>query len=282
MLKFEDPQWRFRSPAEIPSDAIGEFLGLISRIATQAENAQEVYEEFKSQFAPATSRQHVWSSSESWAFSDLSEMMFAAAENTPVFIEAFFDACQSIQKDYEDWAAPGPEEINTLCQRFNVGYVIDPPNLRRSGEGEPLVEVQAEETLLERARNEFRQQIERSAELLEQGKGREAVQNVLWVLESVSTAFIDVDVEGTKIKGHYFNKIISELRRASSGTVLNRALEWLDALHGYLSSPTGGGVRHGMNLGSDPISVNEARLFCNLIRSYIDYLLREYERIMNE
>lgn len=44
---------------------------------------------------------------------------------------------------------------------------------------------------------------------------------------------------------------------------------------------TDGGVRHG----TDPkaavtVGQNEARLFCNLIRSYINYLIAEYERLM--
>jgi hypothetical protein len=55
---------------------------------------------------------------------------------------------------------------------------------------------------------------------------------------------------------------------------------WIEALHGYLSSPTGGGVRHGADLSGDlVIDPNEARLYCNLIRSYITYLMAEHERL---
>lgn len=50
-------------------------------------------------------------------------------------------------------------------------------------------------------------------------------------------------------------------------------------LHGYLSSLTGGGVRHGMDLKAGVAShQNEALLYCNLIRSYITYLIEEHER----
>lgn len=42
----------------------------------------------------------------------------------------------------------------------------------------------------------------------------------------------------------------------------------------YLSSPTGGGVRHGTSLSrGDDINLNEAVLICNLTRSYIGFLL---------
>lgn len=51
-------------------------------------------------------------------------------------------------------------------------------------------------------------------------------------------------------------------------------------LHGYLSSPTGGGVRHGVDLNEGvALELNEARLCCNLIKSYIGYLIAEHERL---
>ena len=57
-------------------------------------------------------------------------------------------------------------------------------------------------------------------------------------------------------------------------------LTWVTTLHGYLSSPTGGGIRHGANLKAGiEIQPNEARLFCNLIRSYISFLMAEHERL---
>ena len=52
-------------------------------------------------------------------------------------------------------------------------------------------------------------------------------------------------------------------------------------MHGYLSSPTGGGVRHGTDLGRGVyLDIPEARLFCNLTRSYISFLLAEYENLL--
>ena len=41
-------------------------------------------------------------------------------------------------------------------------------------------------------------------------------------------------------------------------------------LHGYLSSPTGGGIRHGVDLREGlALQLDEAQLYCNLIRSYL-------------
>lgn len=51
-------------------------------------------------------------------------------------------------------------------------------------------------------------------------------------------------------------------------------------MHGYLSSPKGGGVRHGIDLNEGvQLDLHEARLFCNLTRSYISFLLAEYKAI---
>ena len=51
-------------------------------------------------------------------------------------------------------------------------------------------------------------------------------------------------------------------------------------LHGYLSSPTGGGVRHGVDLNEGlELGIVEARLYCNLIRSYLTFLIAEHERL---
>ena len=42
----------------------------------------------------------------------------------------------------------------------------------------------------------------------------------------------------------------------------------------------GGGVRHGLDLNDGvPITEPDARLFCNLIRSYLSYLLTVHQRL---
>jgi hypothetical protein len=71
--------------------------------------------------------------------------------------------------------------------------------------------------------------------------------------------------------------------RRDNYATLDFALNGITQLHGYLSSPTGGGVRHGLDcVEGIPMNSGEARLFCNLIRSYADYLLHEHERIVTE
>lgn len=109
------------------------------------------------------------------------------------------------------------------------------------------------------------------------------LQRLVWLLETVSTAFSGQQTKrGETIKGKYFNKIVQDLRKHHSGEHLDQVLSWVAALHGYLSSPTGGGIPHGTDLEKRIATERgEAKLYCNLIRSYIGYLLEEHRR-MNE
>jgi hypothetical protein len=70
------------------------------------------------------------------------------------------------------------------------------------------------------------------------------------------------------------------LRKANRRTTLDQVLDWITRLHGYLSAPKGGGIRHVAHLKAGiSTQAHEARLFCNLIRSYITYLIAEHERL---
>jgi len=82
------------------------------------------------------------------------------------------------------------------------------------------------------------------------------------------------------VTAKYFNRIIADLRRFNRGRVLAEAMGWMETLHGYLSSPSRGGIRHGTVL-ADPhaLTEGESRLFCDLTRSYLNYLLHEHHRL---
>ena len=172
--------------------------------------------------------------------------------------------------------------INRILVKYDIGYEISPPNLiLRKKENLPLVEIiERPSTLEEDAIELYQKSLKRSEELITEGKGREAVQEILWLLESVTTAFRGLETEATIIEGKYFNKITKELKQANRGKSLEQIFDWLTSLHGYLSSPTGGGVRHGLDFKSDrSFDISEARLYCNLIRSYLGFILSEHERL---
>jgi hypothetical protein len=267
----------------MPEEAVAEVIELIQRVATQGPR-QDVLEHFKGYFCSASGTSHSWSSSGSWAVTDLWRDARQAAENAPLFIEAFYDACESFRGGDPDRFAPDVGMINGLLERHGIGYELRPPRLELRGNVAQLVEVaERPPSLAERSIELLQESLRRSQDLLAAGRGREAVQESLWLLETVATAFRGLDTGAETVEGRYFNQIVQQLRRGHPGTTLSRVLEWITALHGYLSSPTGGGVRHGLDLSEGvAVSENDAHLFCNLIRSYLHYLLAEHGHLTRQ
>ncbi len=275
MLQFSG-EWRYDSPGAVPSGVEEEFRQLIEKICVQGER-KPILEHFKKHFSSAAGVQPWDSSDVSWAYTDLDRVMSEAAENAPLFIEAFYDACETLGNQYPEMAMPGVDRINRILDDHAAGFCIDPPELIASSEHKIAV-VSYQSAI---SKPESYAKIEdalRSAErALGMGNGRQAVQDALWALETASTLFRDEEIHDEKIHGTYFNKIIQSL--ADQGTRHQKQmLKWMMSLHGYLSSPQGGGIRHGVDLSEGlELELNEARLVCNLIRSYLTYLISEYE-----
>ena len=273
-----DASWRFEAPpGRVPTLLVDEFATLIARIAT-GRPEQATLEHFKSYFARAVGSTSTWSSNAGWARSDLDSYMDQAAANVPLFIEAFFDGCEALRRD--GVAVPDLGLVNRLIAESEVPYRIDPPALVYVGEAVgPVAIGDVAPSLGEQALEALHNAISASEQMLAEGKGRQAVQEILWVLETVSTAFRGTDTAMGTVQGKYFNKIVADLKGQNQGTLQHQVLSWMMTLHGYLSSPTGGGIRHGADVGTlRALQLHEARLLCNLIRSYVDYLLAEHRR----
>lgn len=275
-----DPSWRFRSPGKIARGVIDEFAVLIKRVAGQYGQRQPIIEHYKRYFADAAGRPAHQSSSLSWAESDLDDYMREAGDNAPMFIEAFFDAGQAIKNQNPDLVVPDTAMINYVLGTHEAGYELNPPQLIARNAPSPVAMEILPPSLDAQALDKIQQSTKQAEEYLTAGKNRAAVQEILWLLETVSTAFQGIPVGDGTIQGKYFNKIADELRTHRKGQVAEQAIGWMKTLHGYLSSPTGGGVRHGARLSAESeLSAHEARLFCNLIRSYLHFLLDEYDSL---
>jgi hypothetical protein len=273
-----EASWRFDSPGPLPREAVWAFDTLIGKIAAQG-NRWSILEHFKSYFGGASGGTSSRSSSESWAESDLSNMMGQAADNAPLFIEAFYDGCEAL-RDNDGLAVPDAGRINRILSEHGVGYEIRPPALVAVGFHQPIAVPERYQSLDEQAQDIVQQSLQQSENLLAEGHPRQAVQEILWLMESVVTAFKGLSAGETTIEGKYFNKIVQELRAQKKGQTIEQVLGWLTTLHGYLSSPTGGGVRHGVDLKSgNTIDSDEGRLYCNLIRSYVTFLMAEHDRM---
>jgi hypothetical protein len=279
MLNF-NPAYRFASPGRIAEGVPDDLFVLIKRVAGQHPNRQHVIEHYKRYFADAASRPAYTSTSLDWAESDLNDYMTEAASNAPLFIEAFYDAGTSMQMANPQFIVPDVATINIILAKHNAGYELAPPVLVSRNpqtaipvqERPPSLDVQAHEII--------QRSLKKAQDDLAVGNGRQAVQEILWLLETVSTAFQGLAIGESTVQGKYFNNIADELRRHHKGQTVEHAINWMKTLHGYLSSPTGGGVRHGATLKADVVMLpHEARLFCNLIRSYLSFLVDEHERL---
>ncbi len=279
-MKLQGP-WRFDSPGAMPPEAVREFDVLVGKVAAQG-NRWAILEHFKRYFAGAAGATASRSSSESWAESDLDRLMSQAAENAPLFIEAFYDGCEALNGE-TDITVPDAGRINRILSEHSVGYEIRPPALVAVGLHQPIPVPARYQSLDEQAQEIVQQSLQQSEKLLAEGHPRQAVQEILWLMESVVTAFKGLGTGEDTIEAKYFNKIVGELRNKRKGQTIEQVLAWLTTLHGYLSSPTGGGVRHGVDLKSGiTIDADEGRLYCNLIRSYVTFLMAEHERMSRD
>lgn len=275
MLNF-DSRWRFESPGDILPAVLEDVLAqVISKVATQGHR-QDVFETFKRRFAQVSGKTSSPSSSENWAESDLRQYMRDAAGNAALFVEALHDGL--IDMSHTLAVIPPWPYVNKVLAPS--GYEIDPPNLIIGTISVPIAVPANVPSLDAQANERIQRSLSDSETFLNTGSYRAAVQEILWLLETISTAFRDVEYPDGNITGKYFNKIIGNLRRLNSGRTLSRVVDWMENMYGYLSSPDGGGIRHGSVLSDSlEITEGEARLYCDLTRSYITYLLHEHARL---
>lgn len=264
-------EWRYGSPGGLDWPVVNAFNALVQEITGQGES-WSILELFKRKFNPGCPT----SSSESWAVSDLSTAMTAAAENGPKFIAAFWAGCEEVSQRYPHIALPDAGVLNRILASHNVPYEIRLPQLVVRDLQSPIVVAAPEKSMDERAHDLIRHSLEQADRFLLEQHPRAAVQELLWLLETVSTAFQGLESGTGTVEGKYFNEIVRDLRRHNRGTALSQILGWIEKLHGFLSSPSGGGVRHGTQLAADMTpSLAQAHLYCNLTKSYINYLLAE-------
>jgi len=194
MLNF-NPTWRFTSPGPVADGVVSEFFVFIKKVAGQHPKRQFVIEHYKRYFADAAARPSYTSTSLSWAEADLQSYMDDAASNAPLFIEAFYDAGTSLQMSNPEIIVPDVPTINGILSRHDAGYELDPPKLLAHTSRRAPIAVQEEPPSLDvEAHAIIQGSLKRAEDDLALGNGRQAVQEILWLLETVSTAFQGVTI----------------------------------------------------------------------------------------
>lgn len=272
------PGWRFGSPGEIDIALVRRFSELIGLMASQGSR-RGTFEHFKGYYAGPAGRQNAYSSSESWAESDLDDFMRGAASNAPLFLEAFIEGARALAQSGID--IPDDAYINGLLADHGVGYRVQGDAIIASDPNAHLPTTNMVPlSLNEQGRMLVLDSFALSSRLFDEGRHRQGVQELLWLLETVSTAFRGLDTGDQTVKGKYFNEIVRALREARKGSIVEQALVWMSTMHGYLSAPSGGGIRHGQDLNTGiEMTENDAVLVANLVRSYIQFLMSEHQRM---
>ncbi|ADB38010.1 hypothetical protein Slin_1965 [Spirosoma linguale DSM 74] len=278
MLRF-DTNLRYYSSEEVTMEFQNEISEMISKMA---RGKQSVLEHFKTYFASAAGTTSSWSTSISWADTDLRRFMTEASKNAVLFIEAFYDACESLIEEEPGTAVPDYNIINWVLSKHSLAYQIKPPELlilsgKKKLELTDILPISIDQS----AKDKIHQSLAEANRLLSEGRDKQAVQEILWLLESITTVYRGITNENNStIQGKYFNKIIGEIRRHNKGNATDQIIIWIENLHGYLSAPAGGGIRHGLDLKEGILMTrHEAVLYCSLTTSYINFLLAEYDRL---
>jgi hypothetical protein len=118
---------------------VHDFETLLHRVVAQGPQFS-MLEHFKKFFAGASGTAAVRSSSVDWAISDLRTAMTRAAENAPLFIAAFYDACEAAQAARPDIMLPPEDVLNHLLSEHAAGYTLRGDTLL-AGLGQPMVTV---------------------------------------------------------------------------------------------------------------------------------------------
>jgi hypothetical protein len=196
--------------------------------------------------------------SASWAESDLRIVMGQAGSNAPLFIEAFYNACEALRARNPQIGLPDIARINRVLADNSAGFLIQPPNLVTTSQHVPIPVPERAASLSAQAQEIIQTSLQASERLLAAGQNRQAVQEILCFLETVTTAFRGISTDNGTVEGSYFNKIIGDLRAMGRGQSLEQIIGWIRTLHGYLSAPKGGGVRHGVDL-QDGVAIEGSR-----------------------
>lgn len=105
--------------------------------------------------------------------------------------------------------------INKILAKHDSGYQIRPPNLVTTKTAISLVEDSQEAASLhQQAQEMIQNSLSRSEKFLAEGSDVAAVQELLWLLETISTAFQGLTTETGTVQGNYFNKIVQAYRNS--------------------------------------------------------------------
>jgi hypothetical protein len=116
------------------------------------------------------------------------------------------------------------DRINRLLFEHEAGYEIRPPDLISRNPQTPIVVPQRTASLDEQAQEIIQKSLKASEQFLAEGRDRQAVQEIPWLLETVSTAFRASTQGRAPSKENISTKLLRILVGATGGRPSNRSL----------------------------------------------------------
>ena len=101
--------------------------------------------------------------------------MTEASKNAPLFIEAFYNACEELVRWYPQMEMPGVGRINRVLTDAGSGFQIDPPKLVATRVHVPIAVPDEVPSLDMQAKAAIGEALEASERALSEGNGRQAV-----------------------------------------------------------------------------------------------------------
>ena len=119
-MKLQDPNWAKKSPDALTDAARWGLYSSATGAAKTGRHQQDILEDFKWRFSNGKCKR---SSCAHDAETDLYGMIIKAAENAPLCIARFAEACADVRE--QGHYAPSVREINSMLSRAHSGYQIE-------------------------------------------------------------------------------------------------------------------------------------------------------------
>jgi hypothetical protein len=277
--------WRFGPPRSSGSltDSLppGAVDGLVKfamiAAGAHASGRDRGLEHMKRSISEATGGSYYPSSSESWAETDLRLYVEEGRKNPPALIDGIVTGCRDTPVGTGEGLLFDPGPINAMLRTHGVGYEVVGDELRLSSlVGMP--ESTPAPSLLDNTQAELGVAWKRADELLSSGHPDEAVSKIWFVIESLLVAFRGLTIDGKMVEGSYFNEIVKSLRRRDLDPMFKMVLEIATRVHGQLSDPATGGIRHGRDPALEPTSQDDGQFLVAQARAIAYYICSQYQR----
>jgi len=220
------------------------------------------------------------STSVEWAANDFRQRAYSARESARSFLADILEGFRQIER--YGFPTRSEADVNTVLRevrsRWRVANGLAQVNTTASG-----VDTRNQGLAIsEGCRREIDASVDKAEILLANGDGRDAVREMVDLMETVTSAFQGREFGGRKFKGKNLSHVAKSLASLGDDEFIRHAMHEMERFYGLMSSRERG-VRHGklwevLESGAD-IDILAAQLYCDMARAYMNFILATYDKI---